>query len=487
MKENIEISKWCEKNYIDLVVFILFVLVMVQPIFDPDMWWHLRLGREMVEGGKIIFNDTFSFSLPNYEFVNHSWLLDILTFYLYEIFGLLGVNLVYGGFTVAGFWFIYLLLKKVIKKKELALLFPLFAIYITEFISLRAHSFSFFGISFLWYFLTSLGEENKESNKRIWLLPVLFLTWANMHGGFILGLLVWGLWILFGIVGKIVSVKRLNMSGDGKKQILFLFLSALITFINPYGTGVWKFAFDLFRNNASSVFNSDWVPLLSSRLGTESSMMRWAILIFGLIALLSGKKYLRKKLVAFIFGIMTLYSIRYALVFLILITPLLFLWLEEMISKFGKKISWKILAAVSVLVVFVVMFNNVAKMICAYGSNECYGKMGNFPYESVKYFQENNLQGNIFNFYTWGGYLEWQLPDNKYFIDGRMDSFYVGDESFLSEFAMIVELKDGWRETFEKYDVDYVLLPKEMKIVDELEKMGWKKVFEGNVEVILVK
>ena len=37
--------------------------------------------------------------------------------------------------------------------------------------------------------------------------------------------------------------------------------------------------------------------------------------------------------------------------------------------------------------------------------------------------QEHQLSGRIFNQYVWGGYMEWNAPELKTFIDGRADIF----------------------------------------------------------------
>jgi len=498
MEEMEKISKFIGKNWVDGVVAILLTLVVIRPVLDPDLGWHLRLGKEIVKTGKIVSGDSLSFSLPGYEFVNHAWLQDIVLFKLYEWFGLWGVSFVYGGLTAAGLWLIYKTTEKLLTKKGLAVLVGVAAIYMVEFVGLRAHAVTIFGLAGLWYLLINETEKKKLGWKpwalenKFWLAPLLFFLWANLHAGFVLGFLVWGLWGGAGVMLRVVDDKKLTIRNDEKFHLMLMVAAAAATLVNPYGIGVWQFALKLAENSAAGVFNSDWVPLLSSRLPSASLLMRIGLVLMYAVAMI-GRKNVRQKLVASVLMVMTIVSIRYSLVLLILIIPLLLVSVEKMLDDWAEKIDRRACLMGCGVVVGLVVAKNWPQMACAYESSECFGRLGNYPYKAVEYMKENNLSGNVFNYYTWGGYLEWQAQQNKYFIDGRMDSFYVDGGSFLAEFARIVEMaepdsvRDEWKETFEKYEVDYVVMPKEMKLVDGLEKNGWKRVVEGEVEVVMEK
>ncbi len=494
MEEMEKISKFIGKNWVDGVVAILLTLVVIRPVLDPDLGWHLRLGEEIVKTGKIVSGDSLSFSLPGYEFVNHAWLQDIVLFKLYEWFGLWGVSLVYGGLTAAGLWLIYKTTEKLLSKKGLAVLVGVAAIYMVEFVGLRAHAVTIVGLGVLWYLLNGFNTSKVRPLTwgLSWVLLLLFGVWANLHAGFVLGFLVWGLWWGAGVMLRVVDDKKLTIRNDETFHLMLMVAAAAATLVNPYGIGVWQFALKLAENSAAGVFNSDWVPLLSSRLPSASLLMRIGLVLMYAVAMI-GRKNVRQKLVASVLMVMTIVSIRYSLVLLILIIPLLLVSVEKMLDDWAEKIDRRACLMGCGVVVGLVVAKNWPQMACAYESSECFGRLGNYPYKAVEYMKENNLSGNVFNYYTWGGYLEWQLPENKYFIDGRMDSFYVDGGSFLAEFARIVEMaepdsvRDEWKETFEKYEVDYVVMPKEMKLVDGLEKNGWKRVVEGEVEVVMEK
>jgi len=237
MEEMEKISKFIGKNWVDGVVAILLTLVVIRPVLDPDLGWHLRLGEEIVKTGKIVSGDSLSFSLPGYEFVNHAWLQDIVLFKLYEWFGLWGVSLVYGGLTAAGLWLIYKTTEKLLSKKGLAVLVGVAAIYMVEFVGLRAHAVTIVGLGVLWYLLNGFNTSKVRPLTwgLSWVLLLLFGVWANLHAGFVLGFLVWGLWWGAGVMLRVVDDKKLTIRNDET----FHYDDIEIEYLNDYTQGIY--------------------------------------------------------------------------------------------------------------------------------------------------------------------------------------------------------------------------------------------------------
>jgi len=81
-----------------------------------------------------------------------------------------------------------------------------------------------------------------------------------------------------------------------------------------------------------------------------------------------------------------------------------------------------------------------------------------FPVATVNYLEAHPgaVHGEMFNDYGWGGYLMLYLPERKVFIDGRND-FY--GEELLREFNQVDDVKPGWENVLEKYNVGWTILP----------------------------
>src|SRR5205807_6152480 len=83
-----------------------------------------------------------------------------------------------------------------------------------------------------------------------------------------------------------------------------------------------------------------------------------------------------------------------------------------------------------------------------------------YPAGILPYLKANPLQGNVLNFYLWGGYLGWHDPDMKDFVDSRVDIFeYAG---VLQDYLTLLgadTIQHRPDSVLEKYKIKYVLFP----------------------------
>src|SRR3989338_9315109 len=148
---------------------------------DPDFGWSLRLGEFIFKNG-IPKTDPFSYTMPSYPYVDYEWLIHLGMIKIYSLFGYTGLALI---FTVIAISAILISIRGTdIKFIPLQILFA------------SAVLFSYFGIRsqvITWLFFAivcKISLDLKLWKKFKYLFPFLFLLWANMHGGFIVGLLV---------------------------------------------------------------------------------------------------------------------------------------------------------------------------------------------------------------------------------------------------------------------------------------------------------
>ncbi len=64
---------------------------VADPILDPDVWWHLRVGQWICEHRAVPTTDPFSIHGAEKAWVAYSWLYEVLVYGLYEAFGLAGI------------------------------------------------------------------------------------------------------------------------------------------------------------------------------------------------------------------------------------------------------------------------------------------------------------------------------------------------------------------------------------------------------------
>src|SRR6202165_3340034 len=88
-------------------VMIVILSLFVAGEQDPDFWWHLRIGRWMVENGRLPSTDIFTHTVPGHVWTDHEYLTEILIWLVYRATGVVGLALAFGLLTWAGFWLIY--------------------------------------------------------------------------------------------------------------------------------------------------------------------------------------------------------------------------------------------------------------------------------------------------------------------------------------------------------------------------------------------
>ena len=108
------------------------------------------------------------------------------------------------------------------------------------------------------------------------------------------------------------------------------------------------------------------------------------------------------------------------------------------------------------------------------------------PVAGARYIEDKHLPGPVFNHQVWGGYLIYRwYPERLVFIDGRIDMY---GPDIVSDYIKTANIQPGWSDTFEKYAVRTVLIPKESPL--SLMLLGdrrWERVFQGEIEDVFVR
>ena len=465
-----------KNKFILILLYATIFWFSLQPTLDPDTGWHIATGRYIVNTHKIPQTDPLSYSLPNHPYIAHSWLSDTVNYLLVEKLGIISLSVVYAFLTTLSLFFITKISQNLSSHPALPFLIPLISYPAIEIIGQRPQSFSVLGISILIYLLT----KKKPTQKLIWQVFLLFLIWTNLHGGVILGLAVFLLWWLQSIFFK---SSRQHMS----TLSLAFGVSFFTTLINPYTYKIFTFTWGMITNQVSFTYNTDWVPLFSPLLGSSSLFLRLIIIVISTVAIIDNPKYKYLRNISLLLLLLSLWSIRFLVPLLVVVSPLILQTFFQALSNIS---SHKIFPILPITLISILLFQSLVNkkdLLCTM-DQKCYAIIAQMPYSAVKYLRDENINGNIFDFYTWGGYLSWQLPDSKVFIDGRMDNFFVSGESFLSEFVYIHQMKEGWYQKLISYNTDLVLIPAEWGQHQEyLQKAGWEILVKDELSILMKK
>lgn len=413
-----------------LLIILLFILSFRAPI-DPDLGWHLRVGEYIYQNGQVPTDAIFNWSYQDYPFIDFNWLANLIMWLIYDNFGLLALTFLFS--TILTFFFIWICIK--LRFNNTPISYNIIAFIITfpvwfMFYGVRVQIFSWIFYSILLYSFWI----NKKVRK---FLPLLFLFWANVHGSFLFGIVMY---LLLMIIEFVVESKNLESI---KKSIIIFIFSLISTFITPYGLGIWKEV--LSQQSISAPYNyiMEWhSPDFHSETGTFILILISLLLVVFYFS--KPKKESIRYIIIFITLWLGLFSVRHLPFLLITITPLLSQFFSGFIGNVTIKIKpiFQYLSSLLVIAIIILIIPTFNSHIITSQSVENIGKTGQYPYKIVQYLKKHPalLKKRAINQYSLGGYLIWNFPEKKWFMDGRMAAWRIKGHK-INELAVLLESK----------------------------------------------
>ncbi|MEK6633531.1 MAG: hypothetical protein AABY94_09430, partial [Nitrospirota bacterium] len=254
-----------------LNAFLLLILAnfALQPLTEPDFGWHLRTGLDLlVSGGQLPALDPYSHTMSDWPWVEHAWLTDLVLGWLYSAGGSAGGLLViaFFGLVTAAAWIIAARTGQAIW--PIRLVVCALSLWVTlPFLGARTQVVTLLGVVVV---LVVLDRLRQGAKRIIWILPPLFLLWANLHGGFTAGLFL--LTVVVGLNGCVTIVSRVwpdvfrtfdevyLSSADLRRLTLATGLAGLVTLLNPYGWRLHQEILDSLANQFMVETLQEWQP-----------------------------------------------------------------------------------------------------------------------------------------------------------------------------------------------------------------------------------
>lgn len=244
-------------------------LMALRPLLTPipphDFWWHLATGRAIVAQAAIPTLDSFSYTRMGVPFYNQGWLAQLLMYGLYQFGGLALILLVQALVIALAYGLLLRLcvLRTGRLRLSVALLLLLTLPLSFDNWNVRPQSYAF---PLFAAFLMILTEYRLGGRNRLWLLPPLMALWVNIHGTFVLGLGLVGLTFAGEALKALARVGRTDEApGVGRpvlraRFVLWGALTALAILLNPRGPGVLGYVRDLLGSNAVTSLVTEWAP-----------------------------------------------------------------------------------------------------------------------------------------------------------------------------------------------------------------------------------
>ena len=444
---------------------LVFILLTRTPI-DADLWWHLRAGQTMVEQGKILLTDIFSYTRFGVPWVNAFWASEILLSALYSLGGYFAITIFVALMGAVTFY----ILSRRLKGNPFinALVLILAAVTAAPIWGPRPQIISFFLVALL---------DNWLATKRPhWWLPILFAVWANLHGGWIWGFLL----LLAQLAGNILSLitqteRRKELWLETRSLFLWSLLGALAIGLNPNGLGIWKLPF---HQIDVSMQIQEWLSPDFHRVDFHPFL--WMLFLLILLSPFAPKPPQWGQIIKILgFSYLTFVAQRNIAIAAIVAVPLLSDWANAAIINFQTKERLKPRPSLSLPLKAIINTVLGVSLIAAALGNAFLKSQPqkvdeNYPAAAVAWMKANQPEGPIFNSYNFGGYLIWTLPEYPVFIDGRADLY---SNEIIQQWAEISSGTPKGLELLDTYQVNIIFLEPYQSLLDKLPPDEWEKMY----------
>jgi len=312
-----------------------------------------------------------------------------------------------------------------------------------------------------------------EFRRWIWLLPALFLFWANCHGGFFLG------WI---VLGAYCAESLWRREGD-RRLLVVSALAVLVSGVNPNGFGIVQVLL-YYRSSAMTANLLEWRH--PQWLAWNEFTLLW---MGGLAALVWARRQVRPAdALLFMAFLAAAFSAQRNVILVGLIGPIVIV----------TYVPWK--RTIATAIPFALSLAALGAMIAVSAGNffQFRAAEWRYPRGASDFLLAHHIAGPMFNTYEYGGYLIWRLwPQERVFIDGRALS-----ESLFQQYGRILyNVEDsngeGAGQLLNRYGIDTIvmntfeygegLVYKLAPALSDPTQKDWKLVYDDPAAIVLMR
>ena len=430
--------------WLSLALLFLLPIAFFFSITPHDYWFYVRLGRDILESGYIPRVDSFSYTFPGRPIFYQPWLSAVIFWLAYSAGGATLTFLLRGLCIATAYGLIWALMRAAGTGIKLAtVLTILLGLSSSMNWSVRPQMFAYpLFVGMLWI----VWRWQNGQPKGMWLLPIITLLWANLHGSFVLAFFLMGSALLLG-------------AGDRKQLTIWLGLSLLATVINPRGIFVWQFVSGMLTSPSDQLFATEWRPPVNA--GWQMNIFFAWLLLFIPLAALSPRRLSILEWIWFLgFGWLALSGLRYVIWFMFIMALLSGPMLTELLRPFTRETTRNsnprfntVLAATLLLL----------PLLMLPGLRESWWKdspplyhQATTPIAATEWLVAHpDLPGPFFAEYTFGSYLTFALPSRLLWIDNRFNAY---PPEHWEKYQTISSAKPGWDEFLDQDKVNLLLL-----------------------------
>jgi hypothetical protein len=455
-------TPWLKLYFWLYLVFLVFAAATVVNSADPDLWHLLAVGEYLCHTGHFPKGDTFSYLYSYQDIADHEWGSGVIFYALWSLGG--GTALVLAKIaTLAAALMLTVWAGKGNRRPTLLVM----AFYAVIMLALLPSFQSTLACMALTHVLFALWvywwqRERRGQAAPAWLYPLTMIVWANLHGGFAVGLL----WL------ALLTVLEIIYRGAWQKWATRFGWCALATLVNPYGWNLWYAT-----GRALLVTRLDfpeWAPV--SWIGAPVSYLGYKILLLGTVLSLAYVIYRRGwknvdqqgVILTGIFLAFALESARNTSLFAIVAGAVLPGFLHDRMSFSTMERPLRRLTylcgsaglALFPLYLAIEVLPVSSGLAFDYPANSC-------AVDAVAFLKDRHVQGNLLVPFNFGSYALWELRGKmRVSMDGRYDLVY--SRATYQRVEDFFSAQGDWKSLLTSPAPQAILVPRLDRVFDRL-------------------
>ncbi len=455
-------EKWFVAVSLVLGAFAFAVVLADHHAIDGDLWARLAVGAHVWKTGTVMRHDVFAFTPTLPQWIDHEWGAGLLFFAMLNWFGpaslmVFKISIALGALAVCiaashasgTTWAGVLILAVPCALAVLPGYMPV----------VRSHVLTYFFFALtLWWLELMRGGRRWAS----FAIVALMLVWANVHGGFIVGLAamaVYAAWLR-------------------TRAALATLLAALaVTCVNPYGLSFWTYLVPAWLHPRADIAEWGRMPLwgFDSYFGFRLLF----VVVLGAVAWgwkrRTGSGLTMLALTAAAAGLHRRHAPFFGLAALVYVGP----YLD------GKRLRVEAVAAAYVVIAAVAAWRFLPQ--AALQPSELAKFF--YPVRTVDILDLAHAEGNLAVPFRWGSYASWRLaPRIKVSMDGRYEETYP-DKTFEMNHALFYKDGANWDELLRRYRVDFIIVELRTTLLqpNDLLSRGYEAVWSDDTSALLAR
>ena len=413
------------------VMMTLTVYLFSRTVADPDLWGHIKFGETAWKAGRVAVPDPFSYLTSGRLWLNHEWLSEVVFYLVFDAMGSAGLIAmkVVLSLVMVGILYRHLGRQGVNALRAAFLVVLVLYFFLISLLTVRTLIFTY---PLFLIVLVLIHRMSTALPRWRWIVPPLFVLWANLHPGFIAGLGILGIWATVEIAARhLTDGHPVVAARPATREIVLLVVaSCLATLLNPYGLTLWGFLRETAFGARPDI--SEWEPLA---LMTSYGLSYAAFVALALWGIIYSRRPRRASLmtVLAVTALLPLVAIRHTPLAALGITALAGEHIADGWASWASarhasgplrdlSPAWFTAAALCATLVLgvsaLLRFSSCIRITPEVGA-------GSYPARAVGLIKQSGVAGNLAIDFDWGEYALYHLsPAVKVSVDGRRETMY---------------------------------------------------------------